>query len=133
MPIGFNPITAPLSLIKQVGEQANVSIQSVGSSMAQAASGTLDALMGAVPPLPGAPAAPGRAAARPGNSSSLLPRNLAQVLRQVENVVIPSGLPRISAALAKVPPPAPAAPARPTPPAPPAVATRVRIPERRGI
>ncbi|KKK80520.1 hypothetical protein LCGC14_2822690, partial [marine sediment metagenome] len=61
MPNGpFNPLTAPLTMIKQVGEQAAATISSLGSGMSQAASQGLDAIITGVPPLPGMPgAAPG--------------------------------------------------------------------------
>lgn len=128
MPNGqFNPFTAPLTLVKQVGEQTSQAIQTLGSGMTQAASQGLDAVISGVPPLPGAPAPTARAA------PSLMPANLQQVLGQVESLLIPPGLPRPSQALG-APPPAPPAPA----PAgadsvPPAMAQRKRIAERRGL
>jgi len=130
MPNGqFNPFTAPLTLVKQVGEQTSQAIQTLGSGMTQAASQGLDAMISGVPPLPGAPAPAARAA------PSLMPANLQQVLGQVESLLIPPGLPRPSQALgAQGPAPAPTAPA----PAgadsvPPAMAQRKRIAERRGL
>ena len=128
MPPQFNPITAPLTAIKQMGEQANVAIQSFGTGMATVASQGLDGLMAAVPPLPGVPGA----ARAPALPTMILPGNLVQALSQVENMVIPPGLPRPSAVLGARPTPTPQPP--PTvPTVPPAVAARRRVAERRGI
>jgi len=131
MPNGqFNPFTAPLTMIKQVGEQASVAIQGLGTGMTQAASQGLDTLITGVPPLPGAPGV----AAAPGvpTPAQLMPANLQQALGQVENLLIPPGLPRPSQALA-APPTPPAAPLPQGPPAAPAVAQRKRVAERRGL
>ncbi len=132
-PQGFNPLTAPLSLLKQVGEQTNIGIQTMGSGMAQAVSSSLDALMGIVPGGNPSPNPGPRGNPRSPNPQQLLPRNLTQALSRVENVILPPGLPRISTMLApRAPaPPAPPAPARP--PAPPAPAVRRRVAERRGV
>jgi len=136
MPNGqFNPLTAPLTMIKQVGEQAAVAISSVGSGMSQAASQGLDALITGIPPLPGMPgAAPGAPAA-----ASLMPANLQQAMSQVENLLIPPGLPKPSQAFRAQPAPTPQP--QPTPAAqptagvetPPAMAQRRRVAERRGL
>ncbi|KKL82283.1 hypothetical protein LCGC14_1986320 [marine sediment metagenome] len=130
-----NPLTAPLSALKQIGEQTNIAIQSMGTGMSRAASSTLDALVGGVPALPGIPGA----AARPTAPGQLLPANLQQALGQVENLIIPPGLPRPSQVFTGVVPPTPPAP-RPEerPPAPPAAeagttASRRRVAERRGM
>ncbi|KKM83104.1 hypothetical protein LCGC14_1312760 [marine sediment metagenome] len=129
----FNPLTAPLTMIKQVGEQAATAIQSVGSGLTTMASQGLDTLITGVPGLPGLPGA----AATPGipTPQQLMPANLQQALGQVENLLIPPGLPRPSQAFRAVSPPQPtptpaAAPAQP-PPA--AVAQRRRVAERRGM
>lgn len=128
-----NPFAAPLGLLKQIGEQANVTIQSFGTSMSQAASSGLDMLMGAAPPLPGVPGNTAARLAGPPQLPSLqqlLPANLAQALTQIEQVAIPAGLPRLSQMMGARPPtPTPPAPT-PTPPAPTA---RRRVAERRGI
>jgi len=134
MPNGqINPFTAPLTMLKQVGEQANAAIASVGTSMSMAASQGLDTLIAGVPPLPGVPGV----AAVPGVPTvpSLLPTNLQQVLGQVENLLIPPGLPRPSQALrAPTPTPPPPPPTNQgAPPTPPAVAVRRRVAERRGM
>lgn len=131
----LNPFTAPLSAIKQMGEQANVAIQSLGTGMTRATSQTLDALMGGLPGLPGMPGAPApaRNAGLP-TPGGLMPANLTQALSQVENLLIPPGLPRPSQVLAGVTPPTPPPP---TPPAAAAdaqaVAARRRVQERRGL
>ncbi len=138
MPNGpFNPLTAPLTMIKQVGEQASTAIQSVGLGMTQMASQGLDTLITGVPGLPGAPGV----AARPGipTPQQLMPANLQQALGQVENLLIPPGLPRPSQAFKAAPTPVPTPP--PTPAAvtqgaqetPPAMAQRRRVAERRGL
>lgn len=133
----LNPFTAPLSVLKQIGEQANASIQAVGTSMSQAASGTLDALMGGLPGLPGVPGAPAPAAGRNAGllPQQLMPANLQQALSQVENLLIPPGMPRLSQMVtgrppAPTPPEAPAAPANANAQA---VAARRRVQERRGL
>jgi len=132
MPPQINPLTAPLTMLKQVGEQANAAIASVGTSMSMAASQGLDTLIAGVPPLPGVPGV----AAVPGVPTvpSLMPANLQQALGQVENLLIPPGLPRPSQAFRAVPTPTPPPP---TPaavtPTPPAIAMRRRVAERRGL
>ena len=131
MPNGFNPFTAPLTMIKQIGEQASASIASVGTSMSQVATQGLDTLIAGVPPLPGVP---GVAAPGVPTVPSLMPANLQQALGQVENLLIPPGLPRPSQALKAAPPPPPAPPANQgAEPTPPAVAQRRRVAERRGM
>lgn len=137
MPPQVNPLTAPLSALKQIGEQTSAAIQQVGTGMASAASQTLDAFIVGVPPLPGLPGAP---AVAPGvltsNPNQLLPANLQQALSQVENILIPPGLPRptqIMRGIIPIPPPAPAAPPAEVPPTPPAIAARRRVAERRGL
>ncbi|KKM02826.1 hypothetical protein LCGC14_1780590 [marine sediment metagenome] len=130
MPNGFNPLTAPLTMLKQIGEQASVTIQGLGTGMATATSQGLDALISGVPPLPGVPGV----AARPGipTPAQLMPANLQQALGQVENLLIPPGLPRPSQVLRTVPT-TPTPPTPPTPATPPAVAQRRRVAERRGM
>lgn len=139
MPNQLNPFTAPLSAIKQMGEQANVAIQSLGTGMTRATSQTLDALMGGLPGLPGLPGTPGAPAPAMNAglpTGALMPANLTQALGQVENLLIPPGLPRPSQVLAGVTPPTPTPP--PTPPPVErldagTVATRRRVSERRGL
>ena len=133
----LNPFTAPLSAIKQMGEQANVAIQSLGTGMTRATSQTLDALMGGLPGLPGMPGAAPAPAMNAGlpMPGALLPANLTQALGQVENLLIPPGLPRPSQVLAGVTP-TPTPPPEERPPAPAnaqAIAQRRRVQERRGM
>jgi len=132
-----NPLTAPLTMIKQVGEQASATISSLGTGMTQAASQGLDSIISGVPVLPGMPGVtPGARALTP---QSLMPANLQQALGQVENLLIPPGLPRPSQALGlpRVTPPTPQPQPTPQPSAgaetPPAMAQRRRIAERRGL
>ena len=131
-----NPFTAPLSALKQIGEQTNVAIQQLGTGLATAASQGLDAILAGAPPLPGVPGAPARAPGIP-TPQQLLPANLQQALSQVENLLIPPGLPRPSQVMrGAVPtptPPMPPAPPAEAPPAPPAMAARRRVAERRGL
>jgi len=137
MPNGqFNPLTAPLTMLKQVGEQASAAIATVGTSISMAASQGLDTLITGVPQLPGVPGV----AAAPGipTPAQLMPANLQQALGQVENLLIPPGLPRPTQAFRAVPTPTPPPP--PTPavaqgaqPTPPAMAQRRRVAERRGM
>jgi len=139
MPNGpVNPLTAPLTMLKQIGEQTTSAIASVGTSISQVASQGLDTLITGVPGLPGAPGVP---AAAPGipTPQQLMPANLQQALGQVENLLIPPGLPRPSQAFKAAPTPTP--PPTPTPeavtqgaqPTPPAMAQRKRVAERRGL
>jgi len=109
MPRG-NPLAAPIAALKQMGETANVTIQGLGTGITRAASGTLDALVAGIPPLPGLPGAPAAGAGLP-TAQQLLPANLTQALGQVENLLIPPGLPRPTQILRGA--------TRPTPPQPP--------------
>jgi len=133
-----NPLTAPLSALKQIGEQTNVAIQSMGTGITRATSQTLDALMGGLPGLPGVPGAPApaRNAGLP-TPQALMPANLQQALGQVENLLIPPGLPRPSQVLTGVtqppPPPPPAPPNGPTAADAGTMAARRRVVERRGM
>lgn len=138
MPNGqFNPLAAPLTMIKQVGEQTAAAISSVGTGMTQAASQGLDALITGIPPLPGMPGA----AVTPGipTPQALMPANLQQAMTQVENLLIPPGLPKPSQAFRVqptfTPQPQPQPMPQPTAGAetPPAMAQRRRVAERRGL
>jgi len=124
-----NLLAAPLTTLKQIGEQANQAIQSLGTGMARAASQGLDTLISGAPPLPGLPGVTGQGLPTP---QQLLPANLAQALGQIENVLIPPGLPRPSQALGGVAPTPAPTPAAPAPPAPTAVTGRRRITELGG-
>lgn len=126
-----NPLAAPLTALKQLGEQTNQAIQSLGAGIARSASQGLDALVSGAPPIPGIPGAPAAGLLTP---QQLLPANLTQALGQIENVLIPSGLPRPSQALAGAQPPfAPQPTPQPQPtPTPTAVSGRRRITELGG-
>lgn len=137
-----NPLTAPLSMLKQVGEQTSAAIQSVGSGLTRAASQSLDALVGGLPGLPGAGAGAGRVAGIP-TPQQLMPANLQQALGQIENILIPAGLPKPSQAFKKTTTPPAAETAAPanggaaatTTTSEPSGAqpTRRRVMERRGL
>jgi len=136
-PQPVNPFTAPLTMLKQVGEQTSAAIASVGTGMTQAVSQGLDAIILGVPGLPGLPGAPARAGLP--TPQQLMPANLQQTLTQVENLLIPPGLPRPSQVLKAAPAPAPqtpppaGAPAQGAQETPPAMAQRRRVAERRGL
>lgn len=132
MPNGIpNPLAAPLTTLKQIGEQTNQAVQSLGTGLSRSVSQGLDALITGAPPIPGLPGAP--AVAGLPTPQQLLPANLAQALGQIENVLIPPGLPRPSQAMrGVVPTPLAPTPAAPQPPATPAVTGRRRITEMRG-
>ncbi len=138
MTMGGNLLTAPLSAIKQIGEQASASVQGLGSGLTRAASGTLDALAAGLPGLPGLPGAAARAPQFP-TAQSLLPANLTQALGQVENLLIPPGLPRPSGLIPGVKPPVTEQPPAAEKPAPAngansgAMASRRQVAERRGM
>ncbi len=134
-----NPLAAPLTTLKQIGEQANQSIQSLGSGIARSASQGIDAIIQGAPALPGMPGGKAGGAAFP-SLKSLMPANLTQALSQIENVIIPPGLPKPSqafkgAAAAPTPAaPSPAAPASiPTPETATAISGRRRIKEIGGV
>lgn len=105
MPENF--LTAPLSLIKQVGEQTNQTVQSIGNSMASTASKGIDSIIQNAPALPGLPG---------GEAKSMLPTSLQSVLTKVEEIL----------PMPKTKTTAPSAPAAPAPAADtaPKVATR---------
>ncbi len=130
-----NPLTAPLSMVKQIGEQSVQTVQSVQTSMAQAVSQTLDSLISGAPALPGVPGA----AAKGGlpSPASLMPANIQQVLGQVENLIVPPGLPKPTQVMGGITPPAVTPPATqpaqtPTQQGSTAVGYR-KVLERRGI
>ncbi len=123
-----NPLAAPLTTLKQIGEQANLSIQSLGTGFAKTASQGLDALISGTPALPGLPGGQAVGGGFP-SPASLMPANLQQALSQIENVIIPPGMPKPSSIIPGAPaaaalgaPLAPAAPP-PTAPAPSAAVT----------
>ena len=144
MPNGqqFNPLATLASSARVMGEQANTAIKSLGDAFSQSTSQLLSTAAQAVPPLPGAPGGqqgnPNRG--NPGPQAqlpSLIPTQALRAFSQVEEIVLPKGLPRPSAALLQAagvqPAPAAAREPAPTPPAPPPPTAVSRIPERRGI
>jgi len=123
-----NPLTAPLSVIKSLGETMTQSVQQLTNGLTRTASQGLDALITGVPPVPGMPAAQ-RGAITP---QSLLPGNFIQALGNIENVLIPPGLPKpttmINGGKLVVP-----QPAGPQPAAPAAVSNGTAVTGRRVI
>ena len=128
-----NPLAAPLSSLKQMGTQAVQSLNSLNTGLSSTLNQGLDVLIQGAPPVPGLPGAP--AVAGLPTPQQLLPANLAQALGQIENVLIPPGLPRPSQALGGVgPTPFAPTPAAPQPqPTPQAVTGRRRISELGGM
>ncbi len=114
-----NPLAAPLMGLKQISTQSLQAVNGLNTSFVTALNQGVDALIAGAPPLPGVPGA----AATGGLPSpqSLLPGNLTQALSQIENVLIPPGLPKPSQAMAGAGVTPPAAP--PTPPATPQAST----------
>jgi len=106
-----NPLSAPLSSLKQMGAQGVQSVNALNTGIVSTLNQGIDALIMGVPPLPGVPGAAAGAGILP---TQILPANLTQALGQIENVLIPPGLPRPSAMVAGAQPQPPA----PTPPAP---------------
>ncbi len=108
---GFNPLAPLLSTVRQVTEQLNVTNKQVSDTLTRTGGQLLGGL--AFPPLPGL------AGNNPGGSShnthngnpngilggngglpniaALFPAGVAQAFRQLEEVAIPAGVPRISA------------------------------------
>jgi len=133
-----NPLAAPLTALKQMGEQSTAAIQSLGTGLSTMASQGLDTLISGVPGIPGIPGAAARAPGLP-TPQQLMPANLQQALGQIENVLIPPGLPRPSQAMRAQP----AVTTQPTPTPTPAAAAaaqpsgatpvRRRVMERRGL
>jgi hypothetical protein len=132
-----NPLAAPLTTVKQVGEQVNQSIQSLGTGLARMTSQGIDNLIQGAPPIPGFGGGEGQVAGMP-SPKQLLPANLTKALSQIENVLIPPGLAKPSALIgaeqpAPAPTPAPTEQPAATPPAQSkAVSGRRRITELGG-
>ncbi len=136
-----NPVAGIANAAKTLNEQANITVKSLSDGFTQA---TSQLLTQAAQGLPGLPVVPGQAAAR-GNQAPLA--GLQQIVApftQLEDVVLPAGLPRPSqlllGAAAPARPRAPAAPTQPAAPAaerqptPPAAPVRPRgVSERRGV
>lgn len=108
--MGDNLLTAPLTTIKQLGEQGNQAIQSLGNNMANVASKSIDTLVQKAPTLPGMGGGGG------GGSESLAPASLTKVISKVEEV-LPASL-KLSQKLGKTTEQAPAQPVSTTTAAP---------------
>lgn len=130
MPNGFkNPFTAPLTAIKQIGEQTTSAINSMGTGLSQAASQGIDALISGTPPIPGVTQTGAGGIPTP---AQLMPANLQQALGRVQNLLIPQGLGRPTVTpTPTVTETAPPAATEPVDNAP--VVVRQQIIERRGL
>jgi hypothetical protein len=134
----FNPLATLASSARQLNEQANQVVKSLGDSFTQTTNQLLASAAQGLPPLP---PLPGAQASNPGNSrgnpnggnqfpqlptpQQLIPAQALQAVSQVEDVLLPPGIPRPSQALLQAarprrPAPAPEQP----PPAQPAAAAR---------
>lgn len=113
MPNGqVNPLAALASSARQINEQANQVVKSLGDSFTQTTNQLLTSAaqgLPALPPLPGAqqqsshnqrgnPNGPNQFPQFPG-PQQLIPTQALQAVSQVEDVILPPGLPRPSQAL----------------------------------
>jgi hypothetical protein len=139
MPNGqFNPLSTLATSARQLNEQANQVVKSLGDSFTQT---TNQLLASAAQGLPALPPLPGAQASNPGNSrgnpngapnggfpqlQQLIPAQALQAVSQVEDVLLPPGIPRPSQTLLQAtgarprrpaPMPAEEAPAAPAAPA----------------
>ncbi len=121
MPNGqFNPLATLATSARQLNEQANQVVKSLGDSITQT---TNQLLASAAQGLPALPPLPGAQASNPGNNpgnhrgnpnggnpngapnggfptlQQLIPAQAIQAVSQVEDVLLPPGLPRPSQAL----------------------------------
>ena len=145
MPNGqFNPLTTLANSARQINEQANQVVKSLGDSFTQTTNQLLASAAQGLPALP----LPGAQSGNPGNSrgnpnggnpngapnggfptlQQLIPAQALQAVSQVEDVLLPPGLPRPSQALLQ------ATGARPRRQAPaPAAETPAATPTRVGV
>ena len=134
----MNPLAAVANAAKTLTEQANITVKSLSDGLTQATSQILTQAAQGLPGLPmlGGQGNPGR-----GNPNGGPLAGLAQIVApftQLEEVILPKGLPRPSQMIlgttaARPRAPAPAAPETP-PPAPAAPArARTGVAERRGV
>ena len=137
MPNGqFNPLATLATSARQINEQANQVVKSLGDSFTQTTNQLLSSAAQGLPPLPlpGAQSSnPGHSRGNPNGASNgglptlqqLIPAQALQAVSQVEDVLLPPGLPRPSQAFLGA-----ARPRRPAPPteevAPTTAATRPR-------
>ncbi len=123
-----NPLAAPLMTLKQIGEQTNQMISSMGMNLARSTSQGLDAL--ASGSLPGLPGATGKGLSLPSN---LMPKNLTAALTNIQNVLLPPGLTKtVVTQPTTTVTPTPGGPAAPAAPAATGVTGRRRITELGG-
>ena len=103
MPNGqFNPLATLATSARQINEQANQAVKSLGDSFTQATSQLLTTAaqgMPPLPPLPGAQNNPGPRSnpgpfANGGGFPQLLPPQALQAVSQVEDVAFPAGFPK---------------------------------------
>ncbi len=89
----MNPISLAANTARQGGETLNQTVQSLQNSVAQTSSTVLQGLAAGVPslPLPGIAAAPG--------GGLPVPTQALQALSQLENAVLPAGVPGPAGAL----------------------------------
>lgn len=135
MPNGqiVNPLAALANTARQIGEQANNTLQGVGNSLTQATSQLLataakgPGLPGLPLRLPGIPGLGGGGGSTHRGNSNGFPAGLISAFTGIEDVVIPRGLPRPSQVLLGLGGPKKTAeveePAAPVPPAPAATVT----------
>lgn len=79
--------SAPINAIKQITEQGNQSIQTLGTGLTSTLNKGLDALGKGLPSIPGM---------SKEKVQSLAPTALTSALTKVEDVALPQGIPRIS-------------------------------------
>ena len=108
MPNGqFNPLATLATSARQLNEQANQVVKSLGDSFTQTTNQLLASAAQGLPPLPPLPGATQGNGSKNGNGNGgalpslrqLVPAQALQAVSQVEDVVIPVGFPRPSQVL----------------------------------
>jgi len=106
MPNGqFNPLATLATSARQLNEQANQVVKSLGDSFTQTTNQLLASAAQGLPPLPPLPGATQGNGSKNGNGGALpslrqlVPAQALQAVSQVEDVVIPAGFPRPSQVL----------------------------------
>lgn len=134
-----NPLVAIANTARTFNEQANTTVKALSDSITQASNTVLTGLAQGLPGLPGLGGGnPGRGNTHNGGAVNIAQQLLAP-FSQLEDVLLPPGLPRPSQVLlgtGRAPAPrvqeaAAASNAKDAPP-PPAAPARARVPERRG-
>ncbi len=105
----FNPLATLATSARQLNEQANQAVKSLGDSFTQTTNQLLATAAQGLPPLP---PLPGAQASNPGNGrgnsnggsglpqlQQLIPTQALQAVSQVEDVLLPPGIPRPSQTL----------------------------------